>query len=150
MEFNTAGAATGAAAGSAAGPWGAVIGGVVGGLRAGSSGTSGSGAGGATATPQSSQAAAFGSGIDSSAWIVNFGDGNSNTLDNRQDKKITSTGPTADAYPSAGRATSPYYDAGLYGGGDLGLGAMGLGSVPPVVWLILAGAVVYRMTRKKK
>lgn len=150
MGFNTAGAAAGASAGAVAGPWGAAIGGIAGGFLGGSSNGSGSGTGGAVATPQASQAAAFGSGIDGSAWVVNFGNGNSTTLDNRQNKTITSTGPTADAIPSAGRATDPYYSSGLYGSAasdPLGLSAAG---IPPVVWLILGAAVIYRLSKHKK
>lgn len=115
--------------------------------------SSGSGTGGATATPQASQAAAMGSGIDGSAWQVIFGNGNTASLTSTQDKHIDSTGPTASANPSAGRATAPYYDTGMYGGsgGDaLGLGALGLTGIPPVVWLVLGAALIYRATKGKK
>jgi hypothetical protein len=139
---------------------GALIGGFMGG-GSNSGASSGSGAGGAdaAANPVAAQAAAMGSGLDGSGWVVQFGNGNTSSLDNRQDKHIDSTGPTATAIPTASAsaaqraAMAPYYDTGLYGGGGvggdpLGLGALGLGGISPVVWLILGGAVLIRLTRK--
>jgi len=153
------GAAQGAAMGAPFGPWGAAIGAVAGGILGGSGGSSGGGAasdGGATAQPHASQAAAFGSGLDGSAWVVNFGNGNSTTLDNRQDKTIHATGPTANANAQATKGPvpySPYLDTGMGGGmgGDpFGMGALGLGAIPPVLWLVLGGAVLWKVSRKSR
>ena len=161
MAFSSQGAAAGATAGAAFGPWGAAIGGIAGGFLGGSSvanpGGGSAANGGAVATPQATQAAAFGSGLDGSGWQVNFGSG-SQTLDNRQDKTITSDGPIANASATTGRPTSPYGDYGMgYGGGmgygygdPLGMSALGLGGVPPMVWLVLGGAVLWRVARKSK
>jgi hypothetical protein len=112
----------------------------------GSSPASGGG-GGAAATPQATQAAVFGSGIDGSGWQVNFGSG-SQTLDNRQDKTIRSEGPIASANPSAG-TKSPY--TSYYGdpvSDGMGLGS--LASLPPIVWLVLFGAVAWKLSKSKK
>lgn len=147
-------AAAGAVIGTVVPVVGTALGGAIGALAGsllGDGGVAGGGSGGpmAMATPQASQAAAFGSGIDGSGWIINFGDGNSNTLDNRQDKTITATGPTATATPTA--SMSPY---GTYLSGAPGVAsAMGLGelaSVPLIVWIALAGAVAWRMSKSGK
>jgi hypothetical protein len=147
------GAAQGAAVGTAIMPgWGTAIGAVAGAFMGGSSVASGgSSGGGAAATPMASQAAVFGSGIDASGWQVNFGDGATQTLDNRQDKTIRSEGPIASATPTAGGAKSPYmgyYDDPVSGG--LGLGSLGLGSLPPIVWVVLFGAVAWKLSKSKK
>lgn len=151
MAFNTQAAAAGAAAGSAAGPWGAAIGGIAGGLLGGPSVAGGGAAGGgASATPTATQAAVFGSGLDGSGWQVNFGNGSTLSLDNRQDKTIRSEGPIASANPSATGARpaySPYLDTGS---DPLGMGSLGLGGVPPWIWLLFFGAVAWRMSKSKK
>lgn len=143
------GAAQGAAVGTAIMPgWGTAIGAVAGAFMGGSSSTGGGGAGGASATPQASQAAVFGSGLDGSGWQVIMGNGNTPTLDNRQDKTIRSEGPIASANPTA---KSPY--AGYYGdpvSGGMGLDSLGLGSLPPIVWMVLFGAVAWKLSKSKK
>ncbi|MES2249216.1 MAG: hypothetical protein V4645_18190 [Pseudomonadota bacterium] len=146
------GAAQGAAVGTAIMPgWGTAIGAVAGAFMGGSSSTGGGASGGgAAATPMASQAAVFGSGIDGSGWQINFGSG-SQTLDNRQDKTIRSEGPIASATPTATGGRSPY--AGYYDepmGGGLGLDSLGLGSLPPIVWLVLFGAVAWKLSKSKK
>lgn len=152
MAFSTQGAAAGAAAGAVAGPWGAAIGGIAGGFIGGPS-VSGGGAagGGAAATPTATQAAVFGSGLDGSGWQVNFGAGSTLSLDNRQDKTIRSEGPIASANPSAAGARpapySPYLDATS---DPLGMGSLGLGGVPPWIWLVFFGAVAWRVSKSKK
>jgi hypothetical protein len=131
--------------------WGTAIGAVAGAFMGGSSSTGGGGAGGAAATPQASQAAVFGSGLDGSGWQVIMGNGNTPTLDNRQDKTIRSEGPIASANPSAGGARSPY--ASYYddpAGGGLGLDSLGLGGMPPIVWLVIFGAVAWKLSKSKK
>lgn len=152
MAFNTAGAASGAAVGTAIMPgWGTAIGAVLGGFAGGGGAPAGvSGSGGTETRPQAgaAQAAAMGSGLDGSAWIVNFGSNNSNTLDNRQDKTVRSAGPeaTATANPRVGadpyNAYTGYLDEGMGGGGLFA-------SVPPLVWLFVGGAVLYRLNKKK-
>lgn len=149
------GAAQGAAIGTAVMPgWGTAIGAVAGAFMGGSSSTGGGAGspGGAAASPTATQAAVFGSGLDGSGWQVNFGSG-SQTLDNRQDKTIRSEGPIASANPSAGAARSPYatyYDDPMGGGGGLGLDSLGLGGVPPIVWLLFFGAVAWKLSKSKK
>ena len=146
------GAAQGAAVGTAIMPgWGTAIGAVAGAFMGGSSTGGGGSGGGAAATPMASQAAVFGSGIDGSGWQVNFGNGATQTLDNRQDKTIRSEGPIASATPTAGGAKSPYaayYDDPVSSG--LGLGSLGLGALPPIVWLVLFGAVAWKLSKSKK
>lgn len=148
------GAAKGAAIGTAIMPGiGTAIGAIGGALLGGSSvAQSGGGAsgGGASATPQATQAAVFGSGLDGSGWQVIMGNGNSPTLDNRQDKTITSEGPIASANPSAGRSPYGSYYDDPYAAGGLGLDSLGLGGVPPMVWLIFFGAVAWKLSRSKK
>lgn len=152
MAGELQGAAQGAALGAqVGGPWGAAIGGVAGALL-GSSSVAGGGAsgGGAAATPTATQAAVFGSGLDGSGWQVIMGNGNSPTLDNRQDKTIRSEGPIASANPSATGARpaySPYLDTGS---DPLGMGSLGLGGVPPWIWLVFFGAVAWRLSKSKK
>lgn len=150
-DASLSGASQGAAIGTAIMPgWGTAIGAVAGAFMGGSSGGSASG-GGAAATPQATQAAVFGSGLDGSGWQVIFGNGNTANLDNRQDKTIRSEGPIASANPSAGRPSSSPYTEYLDAGADpLGMGALGLGGVPPLVWLALFGAVAWKMSRSKK
>jgi hypothetical protein len=168
MAFNASGAAAGASAGAAVGSVvpgiGTVIGGAVGAIAGGfmsgggGSSGSGSGAGGAVATPQAAQAAAMGSGLDGSAWQVIIGDGNTATLTSTQDKHIDSTGPSATAIPSASAAPayrpvaggSGYLDGGAYGVSDsLGLSALGLGGVPPILWVALGVVVLVKLGKKK-
>lgn len=147
MEASTY-AAAGAVVGSVVPGIGTALGGAVGALAGsllGGSSVAGGSGGGAMATPQASQAAALGSGLDGSGWIVQLGTGNSATLDNRQDKTLTATGPTATAVPSA---TSSPYGTYLGGSGSTALGD--LSSVPPIVWLALAGAVVWKLSKSKK
>ena len=145
MAGELTGAAQGAAIGTTIMPgWGTAIGAVAGAFMGGGSGGSGASNGGATATPSATQAAVFGSGLDGSGWMVNFGNGATQTLDNRQDKTIRSTGPTADARPSA--SFDPYLSSG---GGDAG-GLFGpAAGVPQWVWLFVAGAVAFRFMKKK-
>lgn len=149
MAGELQGAAQGAAIGTSIAPgWGTAIGAVAGAFLGGSS-VAGGGAsgGGAAATPTATQAAVFGSGLDGSGWQVNFGAGANLSLDNRQDKTIRSEGPIASANPSATGARpaySPYLDTG---GDTLGLG---LGGVPPWIWLVFFGAVAWRMSKSKK
>lgn len=162
MAFSTAGAAAGATAGSVAGPWGTAAGALIGGFAGGSSGSSGSGsgAGGAVATPQAAQAAAMGSGLDGSAWQVIIGDGNTATLTSTQDKHIDSTGPSATAIPSASAAPvyrpvaggSGYLDGGAYGmaADPLGLSSLGLGGVPPILWVALGVVVLVKLGQRHK
>ncbi|WP_454902729.1 hypothetical protein [Variovorax gossypii] len=159
MAFNAAGSTAGAAAGAAIGSVvpgigtaiGGAIGGIAGGFMGGPSVASGGAAGGgASATPQATQAAVFGSGLDGSGWQVNFGSGASLSLDNRQDKTITSEGPIASANPSAGKSPYGSYYDDPYAVGGLGLDSLGLGGVPPVVWLIFFGAVAWKLFRSKK
>lgn len=151
-DASLSGASQGAAIGTAIMPgWGTAIGAVAGAFMGGSGGGGASG-GGAAATPQATQAAVFGSGLDGSGWQVIMGNGNTATLDNRQNKEIRSEGPIASANPSAGRPSSPYTSYLDAGADPLGMGAMGvgLGSVPPFVWLVLFGAVAWKMSRSKK
>jgi hypothetical protein len=152
MAFNAGGAAAGASAGAVAGPWGMAAGAVIGGFMGGSSSSGGSASNGsAAATPMAAQAAAMGSGIDGSAWQVTIGNGNTSSLTSTQDKTIRSEGPVASANPSAGRASSPYLDYG-YGGqaaDPLGLSSIGLGGVPPLVWLLLGGVVLVKLAKRK-
>jgi hypothetical protein len=138
-----------------AGPWGAAIGGIAGGFMGGPS-VAGSGAsgGGAAASPTATQAAVFGSGLDGSGWQVNFGAGSTLSLDNRQNKEIRSEGPIASANPSTGSLKpgtySPYLDGGSDPLGMGGMGDLGLGSVPPWIWLVFFGAVAWRVSKSKK
>ncbi|MEZ2296477.1 hypothetical protein [Variovorax sp. RCC_210] len=151
MAGELSGAAQGAAIGTTIMPgWGTAIGAVAGAFMGGTSGGSASG-GGASATPQATQAAVFGSGLDGSGWQVILGNNNNATLDNRQDKTIRSEGPIASANPSAG-AKSPYgsYYDDPYASGGLGLDSLGLGGVPPIVWLVLFGAVAWKLSKSKK
>lgn len=142
-----AGAASGAAIGTAIMPGvGTAVGALAGYFMGGSSGggTSGPGAsGGPVATPSASQAAAYGSGLDGSGWIVNIGDGNRNDLNNAQDKTIRAT-QSADADASQG----PYLP-GMGGAGGV-LDSMGMGGVPPIVWYALIGVVAWRMYKSRK
>lgn len=155
-DATLSGASQGAAIGTAIMPgWGTAIGAVAGAFMGGSS-VSGGGAasGGAAANPNATQAAVFGSGLDGSGWQVVIGDGNTANLDNRQDKTIRSVGPVADASPVV-RAANPYSSYLDGGGADpLGLGGvtagLGLGAVPPWMWLALFGAVAWKLSRSKK
>ena len=154
MAGELAGAAQGAAIGPAIMPGiGTAIGAIGGALLGGSSvAQSGGGSpGGASATPQATQAAVFGSGLDGSGWQVIMGHGNTATLDNRQDKTIRSEGPIASANPSAGGRSpyTSYYDDPM-GMGGLGLDSLGLGSVPPLVWVFFFGAVAWKLSKSKK
>lgn len=151
------GAAQGAALGaSVGGPWGAVIGGVAGAFLGGSGGGGGSSSGGASGmNPMSAQAAAFGSGLDGSGWQVIFGNGNTTSLDNRQDKRIDAAGqgPVASANQPQ-RNTTTAYDPYLYGsayGSGLGLdmGGAPLG-VPLWIWMVFIGGVAWRMSKSGK
>jgi hypothetical protein len=152
MAGELAGAAQGAAIGTSIMPgWGTAIGAVAGAFMGGSS-VAGGGAsgGGAAATPTATQAAVFGSGLDGSGWQINFGAGSTLSLDNRQDKTIRSEGPIASANPSASGARpgySPYLDTGS---DPLGMGSLGLGGVPPWIWLVFFGAVAWRVSKSKK
>ena len=84
-------------------------------------------------------------------WQVIMGNGNTATLDNRQDKTIRSEGPIASANPSAGGRSpyTSYYDDPM-GMGGLGLDSLGLGSVPPLVWVFFFGAVAWKLSKSKK
>lgn len=156
MAFNAQGAAQGAAAGAAVGSVipvvGTLIGGAVGGIMGAmskppgsSGGTSGPGAsGGPVATPSSSQAAAYGSGLDGSGWVINFGNGNSVDLNNAQDKTIRAT-QSADATATQ----SPYLPGYGSGMGGLAGDALGIG-IPPVVWIALFGFAAWRLYSSKK
>jgi hypothetical protein len=152
MAGELQGAAQGAAIGTSIMPgWGTAIGAVAGAFLGGPS-VAGGGAsgGGAAATPTATQAAVFGSGLDGSGWQVNFGAGANLSLDNRQDKTIRSEGPIASANPSATGARpaySPYLDTGS---DPLGMGSLGLGGVPPWIWLVFFGAVAWRLSKSKK
>lgn len=148
MAVNMTGAAQGAAIGTAIMPGiGTAVGALAGAFMGGSSsgGTSGPGAsGGPVATPSSSQAAAYGSGLDGSGWVINFGNGNSVDLNNAQDKTIRAT-QSADATATQ----SPYlpgYGSGL---GGLTGDALGIG-IPPVVWIALFGFAAWRLYSSKK
>jgi hypothetical protein len=143
--------AAGAAIGTAIMPGvGTAIGGIAGSLLSSPSAAQGGKApGGNDASPQSSQAAAFGSGLDASGWIVQLGHDLTATLDNRQNKEITATGPTASASQSAGQPGG--YGGYLDAGAGLGMGGgLGLDTVPPLVWMILIGAVAWKLSRKSK
>ncbi|VTU20770.1 hypothetical protein SRS16CHR_02710 [Variovorax sp. SRS16] len=129
--------------------WGTAIGAVAGALMGGSSVAGSASGGGAAANPAATQAAVFGSGLDGSGWQVNFGAGATQTLNNAQDKTIRSEGPIASANPSAG-AQSPYSGYLATGADPLGMSSLGLGGVPPVVWLILFGAVAWKLSKSKK
>lgn len=148
MAVNMQGAAQGAALGTSIMPgWGTAIGAVAGAFMGGSSGggAASGAAGGPVATPQASQAAAFGSGLDGSGWSVIFGNGNTSSLNNAQDKTIRSTGPTADATATQ----SPYLPGmGGSGGGLLG-DSLGIG-VPPVVWMAVFAVAAWRLYSSKK
>jgi len=152
MAGELSGAAQGAAIGTAIMPgWGTAIGAVAGAFMGGGSVAGGGGGGGASATPQATQAAVFGSGLDGSGWQVILGNNNNATLDNRQDKTIRSEGPIASANPSAGVRSpySSYYDD-PYASSGLGLDSLGLGGMPPIVWLVLFGAVAWKLSKSNK
>lgn len=158
MAGELQGAAQGAAIGTSIMPgWGTAIGAVAGALLGGSStaqGGSMSSGGGASAQPQSAQAAAFGSGLDGSGWNVIIGNGSSGSVDNRQTKPIDArgAGPVATATPTAGRGAAGYdpylssdgYASGMFG--DAGL----FSAVPMWVWLVFTGAVLWKVSRSKK
>lgn len=147
------GASLGAAVG---GPWGAAIGGVAGALLGGSSNAQPAGVagqGGAEARPMAGQAAAFGSGLDGSGWSVVIGDGNTTSLDNRQNKQIEAEGPTAVAVPTSNKGAGGYdpymmsdgYVSGLFGGGT-----SAFAQVPGWVWLMFGGAVLWKLSKSSK
>jgi hypothetical protein len=171
MSGELAGAAQGAAIGTSIMPgWGTAIGAVAGALMGGSSvaqpGSSGGGpfamptsgaASSPQATPQSAQAAAFGSGLDGSGWAINFGSG-SIDLNNAQDKTIRSTGPVADAKATGTAESTADAKAGAvnpYGQtystvDTLGGVASGFASVPPLVWYVVIGAIAWRLYKSGK
>jgi hypothetical protein len=152
------GAAQGASMGAAFGPWGAAIGGLAGGLLGASDSGGGMPSspammGGAEARPMAGQAAAFGSGLDGSGWNVVIGNGSSATVDNRQDKAIDATGPTAVAVPTSNKGAGgydPYMLSDGYVSGLFGAGSTSLATVPGWVWLLFGGAVLWRLSKSKK
>ncbi|WP_295375622.1 hypothetical protein [uncultured Pseudacidovorax sp.] len=164
MAFDSQGAQAGAAVGAAVGSvvpvigtaLGGAIGTLAGGFLGGGGGSGGGSSGGGSGMqPMSAQAAAFGSGLDGSGWQVIFGNGNSASLDNRQDKRIDATGqgPVASAnQPQRNTTTAydPYLYGSAYGGGlglDLGGGVLG---VPLWAWAIFIGGVAWRMSKSGK
>ena len=151
MAGELQGAAQGAAIGTAIMPgWGTAIGAVAGAFLGGPSvaNPGGPGAGGASATPMAGQAAAFGSGLDGSGWQINFGDNSTQSLDNRQNKKIDSTGPSAAADANASRGVGNPYLTGA-GGGGFGADLAGYTGVPPYLWLV-AGVIAWRLYKSSK
>ena len=136
--------------------WGTALGAVAGYFMGGSSGpsvASPAAGGGAAATPQAAQAAVFGSGIDSSGWQVNFGSG-TQSLDNTQDKNIRNAGPVADALAAVTPKAAAYdpYANGSPGSASGLFGEVGAAfdGVNPLLWVALAGAVVWRLSKSSK
>jgi hypothetical protein len=76
--------------------------------------------GGGSAGPSNAQSGAYGSGLDGSGWSVNFAGVQNSSSD--QDKS----------------------------GGVPGVGVSGVaGSIPSWAWLVLAGAVLWRLRKSK-
>ncbi len=80
--------------------------------------------GGGPAGPSNAQSGAYGSGQDGSGWSVNFG--GTQSTSSSQDKS-----------------------GGVPGVGISGVGG-GLGSVPWWAWLLVGGAVLWKLKRKSK
>ena len=109
------GIADGAKAGAAFGPWGAAIGGALGGVA------DIAGSGGGPFMGGSATAAAYGTSLDGSGWIVNLGG-----------TQVASSSPTRTTTDPG--AAAPIMQAGL----------------SPVVMLLLAGAAVVWFIKHRK
>lgn len=125
MAQGGAGAAAGAALGNAFAPG---VGGAVGGLMGSFLDGGGSRSSGAPAGPMNSEAAVYGSGLDSSGWNINFA-GTQNNASNKA------------GLPVLGETL------GLTGGGGILPG--GINSTYLLIGALLVGVVIWKKSRSK-